>query len=221
VGLTRWTVAEGAIAAMLATSAASFEDKGHAAQGVIPTGAAAPTPATQLAVTEQLMYSTVRITSESNGQQRWGTGFLFNLFKTASVSVTVIVTNHHVVDGLDSCFFYMATKKSDGSPDLNDHIRVEIPNLQSRYFKHPDADLVAIFIAPEINALQAQKKNPFLITLDESLIMSKKDLDDLLPVEQILTLGYPGMLWDSAHNLPVFHRGYTASPCYIPFNGKP
>jgi hypothetical protein len=114
----------------------------------------------------------------------------------------------------------VSVKGKDGKPDLNNHVRIEIRDLKNRYFKHPDADLVAIFVAPEINQLTAEGKNPFVVALDQSLIMSKADLESLMPVEQILTVGYPGMMWDEAHNLPVFHRGYSATAPYIPFNGR-
>src|SRR5262249_27695983 len=62
--------------------------------------------------------------------------------------------------------------------------------------------------------------SPFVVALDPTLIPTEAELQELTPVEQVLTVGYPGGHWDDVHNLPIFHRGYTSTPPYIDFRGN-
>lgn len=205
--------------AVAATSmfADRFGPKALAAEALAPTAAVARP---QLTPTEQLMYSTVRLTYQTPGQTRWGTGFIFNFFKTETTSYLAIVTNQHVVQGMRQCSFNFAGTLNDGAPDLINHVSVAIPNFEQAWIPHPSADLAIIPIAPILTTLEGTKTKPFLIALDQSLIQTDDELNMLMPVEQVLTVGFPGQLWDDVHNLPVFHRGYTATAPYIAFKGK-
>ena len=109
---------------------------------VLPTSASDATP--KLTVSEQIMCATVRLSNETPGLKRWGTGFHFRLFNTNENSVPVIVTNQHVIDGWDKCSFSLASRASDGSPDLDHHVPIEIPDLKSKMVLHPSADLAII-----------------------------------------------------------------------------
>ena len=200
----------GALLMPAATSSAS--------NAVLPTSAASAPP--NLTLTEQLMYSTVRLFNQTGNSLRWGTGFLFFLFKTSESSFPVIVTNRHVVEGWDKCSFTLTSRSPDGTPDLEHHIPVEITDFQKGYAVHPSVDLVVIPIAKILNDLAAKTPAPFTIGLDQSLIPTDDELKALTPVEQVLTVGFPGQLWDDVHNLPVFHRGYTSTAPYIEFKGK-
>src|SRR5260370_2571467 len=94
---------------------------GHALSDptIAATAASANIPMT---ATEQLMYSTVRISHQSAGQMTWGTGFLFHFFKTADAVVPAIVTNKHVLEGMKDCQFLVASTNADGSPNPNNHL---------------------------------------------------------------------------------------------------
>jgi hypothetical protein len=100
------------------------------------------------------------------------------------------------------------------------HIPINITEFQHAWIQHPTVDLAIISIGAILTSLRKQGRDPFLITLDPSLIPTDAELRKLLPVEQILTVGFPGRLWDDIHNLPVFHRGYTATAPYIDFKGN-
>ncbi len=188
-----------------------------ASDQIAPTSASV---SSNLTVTEQMMYSTVRIADDSTHPTRWGTGFLFGLFHTPDTTVFVIVTNKHVIEGLTKCSFAVASRKSNGSPDLDNHILVEISDIQMASLAHPTADLVIIFVGRLFDELINNGKIPFVVTLSPELIPTTDELKSLMPVEQILTVGYPGVVWDDVHNLPVFHRGYTATAPYIDFKGR-
>jgi hypothetical protein len=184
-------------------------------------GAAATTQATtSLTPSEQLMYAVVRVVDNLQNPRRWGTGFLFNLFQTAESSTPVVITNWHVVDGLTGCGFQFAARSADGTPDLANHLPIEIPNLSNGAIRHPSVDLVAIPVAAAIRDLIAKGHPPFYFGLAPVLIPTDDILQSLDPVEQILTVGFPGSLWDDVHSLPLLHRGYTATAPYIDFKGK-
>jgi hypothetical protein len=209
--------------AMTAVGAAIFGGNIAVADTIAPTAAAEATP--KLTPTEQLMYSTVRLTYQTptqiNGntviQTKWGTAFLFAFFRTGQSSVPALVTNRHVVADMKQCTFALASIGSDGMPDINNHIPIVINEFDKAWIPHPSVDLAIIPIG---NILSELKTKPFLVFLDQTLIPTDTELKDLTPVEQVLTVGFPGAIWDDVHNLPIFHRGYTASAPYIEFKGK-
>jgi hypothetical protein len=180
----------------------------------------ANTPQLQLTPSEQLMYSTVRLFNESTQSLKWGTGFVCWLFHTEQSNLPVIVTNRHVIDGWDKCTFSFAGRLPDGSPDNDHHIQVQMGNFGAAWVPHPDVDLAIIPIGQTLASLQQSGRLPFIVSLEQSLIPTDEELKALNPVEQVLTVGFPGRLWDDVHNLPVFHRGYTSTAPYIDFKGK-
>jgi hypothetical protein len=176
--------------------------------------------AVQMTVTEQLMYITSRISETVAGNTRWGTGFFYDFFVTAESKVPAIITNKHVLAPLKSCEFSLAQMKADGTPELASHLKVEIPDVNAAAIYHPDVDLAIIPIGPILQRFADAGTPAFVRSLSSPLAATETDLQDLLPVEQILTVGFPGQLWDDVHNLPVFHRGYTATAPYIAFKGN-
>lgn len=208
---------------MTAVGAAMFGGHFAMADTVAPTVAAATAP--KLTPTEQLMYSTVRLSyqqpTQINGstvvQTKWGTAFLFAFFRTDQSSVLALVTNRHVVADMKQCTFALAAVGGDGLPDINNHIPIVINEFDKMWLPHPTVDLAIIPIGMMLNEL---KTRPFLVSLDQTLIPTGTELRDLTPVEQVLTVGFPGAIWDDVHNLPIFHRGYTASAPYIEFKGN-
>jgi len=190
--------------------------------------AAAPTAAnalSKLTPTEQLMYATIRLSYQTTvqisgntvPQTKWGTAFLFRFFETETSNVPVLVTNKHVVLDMKKCQLSFSSVDDDGMPNLENHIPISIDEFEKAWIPHPSVDLAII---PLANILKNLKAKPFLAWLNQSLIPTDEQLANLTPVEQVLTVGFPGAIWDDVHNLPIFHRGYTATPPYIPFKGE-
>lgn len=75
-------------------------------------------------------------------------------------------------------------------------------------------------IAPLLQQAASQNKNFFFISLDQSLIPTTADLDEMLGLEEIVMVGYPSGIWDETNNFPVFRRGVTASHPMYDWNGK-
>jgi hypothetical protein len=201
-----------------ATSALGLADPAIAAPPTMATSGAASRP--KLTITEQLMYSTVRLYNQTGNNLRWGTGFFFELFHAKNFSVPVIVTNRHVVEGWDTCSFSFEGESPSGGPDYDHQLPMQLPNFENLWISHPEADLVIIPIEPLRSRLRQSGGTPFWVPFEQSIIPTDSELEQLTPVEQIITVGFPGLLWDQTHNLPVFHRGYTATAPYIDFDGK-
>jgi hypothetical protein len=161
-----------------------------AAQDVV-----APTDATSrlsLTPTEQLMHSTVRLSTQiAPGITSWGTGFLFRFFNTNASHVPAIVTNRHVVKDMKQCDLSFAGRLTDGKPDLANHVPFTINEFDRAWIAHPSADLAIIPVATIFDTLVRNGTPPFMISLDQSLILTDNELRELNPVEQVLTVGFP------------------------------
>ena len=184
---------------------------------IMTTAGTPPAPRPPMHFTEQLMYSTVRLHYTENGRTSWGTGFIYHFFEADQFAVPAIITNQHVVQGWKTCSFSLASRNSDGTPNPNSHVDVVVPNFQNVWLPHPSADLAIIPIAPTLTSLEQAPNKHAYVNLNQSLIPTKAEFEDLTAIEQVLTVGFPGQVWDDVHNLPVFHRGYTSTAPYIDF----
>lgn len=176
-----------------------------------------------LSLTEQLCYCTVRIECQNTiGQISTGTGFIFTFQISPQEKIPVIITNKHVVEGMNVGRFIMTQANSDGTPNNTKHIPVELTDLQNFVMQHPetDVDLCAIPIAPIITETVKRNTRVFYITLDKSILPTKQQLDELTALEEILMIGYPNGIWDSVNNMPILRRGSTATHPCLDYNGK-
>jgi hypothetical protein len=62
-----------------------------------------------------------------------------------------------------------------------------------------------------VAAAGAQSKKLFYVSLDPSLIPTDDELANLTAIEDVVMVGYPVGIWDSANNMPVIRRGITAT----------
>jgi hypothetical protein len=169
---------------------------------------------------EQLLFSTVRIETNTG----MGTGFFFRFKVDDQRIIPVVITNKHVVKGSATGRFFVYQGVEDNGvtvPSENSY-PIEFNQFEQRWFNHPDPDidLCAMPFAP-INEQAKQIGKPlYRVELDENLIWSDKQLDDLSAVEEVLMIGYPIGLWDNVNNLPIVRRGITATHPAINFEGK-
>lgn len=179
--------------------------------------------APKLSPSEQLAHSTVRIECLlTNGQTGTGTGFFFRFAEKEGVHVPAIVTNKHVIAGARKGKFLMTLADAGGNPIHQMHHEFLFDNFEQMWMPHPDknTDLCAMPIAPLLEAAKKEEKNLFFISLDNSLIPSKAELDDMVLMEEITMVGYPNGLWDKVNNMPIFRRGITATHPNLDWNGK-
>jgi hypothetical protein len=160
--------------------------------------------------TEHMMYCTARIVGlDAKGVPfQTGTGFFYQApldQGDPSQVVPILVTNKHVIARTDQTEFVLHTSSNQGSkPDGKQAVRVR----SGDWIPHPtpNIDLCALPVAGIIDQFKV-----FYRTIDPSIIPSGAQLEELSAVEEILMIGYPNGLWDSANNYPLIRRGTTAS----------
>ncbi len=197
--------------------------------GIFPSAHADESPSTEagprpvsLTLTEQMQHSTVQIVSELGPNNlSSGSGFFFLLFMQGNQSVPVIVTNKHVAVG-NIGHISITSQRADGTPDLNNVLRVTIADFAAQWLHHPnpDVDLAILAFLPIVSDLEKEGKKPFIVPLPPDIIPNDQEFSELTPLEDVLIVGYPNGISDTAHNIPVFRRGITATPAYIDFQNK-
>ncbi|XQA79426.1 S1 family peptidase [Xanthomonas sacchari] len=168
-----------------------------------------------LSPSEQLAHSTVRIeTSYLDGSAGTGTGFFFSFRgKESDQTIPAIVTNKHVVAGAPNGKIHLTLRNDENGPRVGKHLAVAIDQFGQGWVPHPDesVDLCVMPINPLLAHCDSLGRRFFFVSLDESLLPTQEELDDLTALEDILMIGYPNGIWDSANNMPILRRGVTAT----------
>ena len=181
---------------------------------------------TPVSITEQLLFTTVRIIAEEeSGSEGVGTGFFFDATVDQTRILPLIVTNKHVVQNARTGRFQLH-EADDSGPQLRPlgrSFEIQLSNFESYWVGHPDAsvDLCAMPFEPIRVQAEASGRRIFRLAFGESLIWPESKLAELNAVEDIFMVGYPIGLWDETNNLPLIRRGITASHPAVDFNGRP
>lgn len=176
-----------------------------------------------LSLSEQLAFVTTRIECEINhGKTSVGTGFFFNYLAGEDKIIPVVVTNCHVVKGSKRGVFQLTKANDNGEPIIGGFQSVVVDNFEQSWIPHPDTmvDLCIMPLGPLFHLAQQQGVNFFYRSLDENLIPTEQALSELTALEEILMIGYPVGLWDSANNMPIFRRGITATHPNLNYEGR-
>lgn len=177
-----------------------------------------------LTVPEQLMHATVRIECElADGSASTGTGFFFKFLEDGKNHVPVLVTNKHVIKSARRGAFHLTKRAADGSPMVGSHVRWELDNFEAGWVGHPD-DAVDLAVFPCASLIkQAAEKSItfFYVSLDPALVPSREAIESLVGFDDILMVGYPNGIWDSANNLPILRAGKTATHPKYDYEGNP
>jgi hypothetical protein len=194
-----------------------------------PAPASATPPIPALTFSEQLLHTTVLVRCNDifkPGAVSSGTGFLFSLFNFGGQQVPTLVTNKHVL--LDNRTGFCATKCEivltktvNGRPEFREHISEQLPGYVS-WIPHPDpkVDLILYPMGEHFKRWEKDHENVFVRFLDRSLIPTDEEIRALVPVEDLLIVGYPAGISDTVNNVPVLRRGITATPAYLDFEGR-
>lgn len=176
-----------------------------------------------LDISELLTYSTIRIECTlAGGARSTGTGFFFAFAKTEATHKPAIVTNKHVVRGAEEALLLFHESNPDGSPHPSSSCRIKVEDFSRCWIDHPDpdVDLCILPCAHILRDMESSGRKPFHAPLEPVLIPSKAEIDDLTAVEEILMIGYPNGIWDSANNQPIVRRGITATHPAKDYEGR-
>lgn len=130
-----------------------------------------------------------------------------------------IVTNRHVVEGMEEIIFYFnsISERLDGYH--KDSLRLKI-NEDTVIF-HPEKDVdLCVILAHDIKKILSEKNRKLHIyPVRKSIQIDEKDLNNMPTIQNLLMIGYPNGIWDSANNLPIIRRGINATPLYENYQG--
>lgn len=177
-----------------------------------------------LSASEQLTYATVRIEcTYANGTTGTGTGFFVRFLDEPNGShVPVVVTNKHVIRGAIRGKLILTTADEHKNPVDSKHFELALNDCEKLWRMHPsdEVDLCALPIAEAHVQAHAQGVNLFYITLPKDVFASNEQIEDMEALEEIVMVGYPNGIWDSANNKPIFRRGITATHPKLDYCGK-
>jgi S1-C subfamily serine protease len=179
----------------------------------------------QLSAAQQLEHVAVLLrTKDAQNREYSGTGFFYNFFRNGDRSVTCIVTNRHVVAGMTKIAMKWTRRTPANEPDFGNIIDVTIDlQLEQRIILHPDpdVDLALIIVSDLLTKYQNDSKPINAVGAEENLIASSDDLRKFQTLEDVLVVGYPDGVSDTANNIPIFRRGVTAAAIYHGSSGSP
>ncbi|HYF77365.1 MAG TPA: serine protease [Symbiobacteriaceae bacterium] len=173
---------------------------------------------------EQLLYTTVRIETETGNVKGCGTGFIV-VYPVKDYQQPFIVTNKHVVSGMMEGSFHFATQKKDvDGPDVGAGYKLRVgPDFHRIWTGHPDPD-VDVAVTPLIPALKRAEKDQvelFYRGIGSELFADDGVTDSLDALEEVVFVGYPNGVWDSKNGTPVIRKGITATPVNLDFQNTP
>ena len=177
----------------------------------------------KMSLSEMVTYSTVMIQCKHpNGSVSSGTGFIINLCQNASekTCLPVIITNAHVVKDSTSTVFEFCKADEKGDPVDTEGFSFTYAGNPWQHHPDKDVDLCCLLLGQALNELSKSDQRVFYIPLETSLIPSKKQLEDLFAIEEIVMVGYPIGLSDRYNHKPIVRRGITASHPKNNYQGK-
>lgn len=161
------------------------------------------------------------------GGSATGSGFFFEYFRGNSngKSLTVIVTNRHVVEDSVGGSFRITLANDKGMPDVGNSLQVPLPKPGQKVgwilHPNPEVDLAILPIGTIIEYAHRRGVLPYISTLTAQDIATADDLRLVAQMEPVAMPGYPQGIWDSINNQPIFRRGFCATHPAVPYNGKP
>lgn len=111
---------------------------------------------TEVDILDSLQLNTVLITEISEAEEpKQGTGFFFMYRDDANpdISYPVIVSNRHVLEGIDMLKFSWTTTDSDGRPQLGKMAHQIFMDVPKYLLIHPTEDLAILAIGSIINQI--------------------------------------------------------------------
>lgn len=170
---------------------------------------------------DQLCFSTVRIQCQKHtGEDSVGTGFFFGFSSPESGKrIPLIITNRHVIEDAEKWTFQLTEADSGGSPKVGTFLNITV---SSAWLPHPDkdVDLCAMPIGPLLNSAKHIGHSFFFRLLPEDLVARSDTMSQLSAFEDVLMVGYPVGIWDSANNMPIFRKGVTATRPDLDYEGR-
>jgi len=174
---------------------------------------------------KQLLFSTIRIEGVSkDGSVSCGTAFMLTHEFPGYGTETFVVTNKHVVQGLEAAQLYF-TRKRGNQPVIGNTFAYRCgAGFGSAFHGHPHSDIdIAVFPVSFLLGM-AQKnadREAFIMPCSTQTIPTPEALQELDAILPLLFVGYPDGLYDDKHMTPIVRTGTTATPVTLDYCGTP
>jgi hypothetical protein len=177
-----------------------------------------------VSIAENLFFNTVRIETKNEKKEPFiATSFIVEI-KIEERKYVFLVTNKHVIDGMKSGSFYFILEDDKGKPLLGRGYKLDVAqDFEKEWFGNPNPQ-IDVAVCPLQQLFEKYKpadKKPYIATIPPYIFPSEEMLKELDALEEIVFVGYPKGLWDTANLLPIIRKGITASPVCLDFQGQP
>lgn len=173
-------------------------------------------------VADQLFFTTVYIEAVVPDGISTGTGFVVN-YQTPNGAMPILVTNKHVLADFSEVTFRMVAAENGGPSQRATQISVSEIVPGETWVGHPDEN-VDIAVMPFIGVMNAMASNgaaPYFRAFGPENFLTQTQAEELDGIEQVLFVGYPNGLFDTASWMPIVRRGQTATPIYNDYRAQP
>ena len=181
-----------------------------------------------ITINERIMYSTVRIEGRrAGGAASGGTGFFLSHSSAAGAKVQMLVSNRHVVGGLETGTLHLHRPRATterGQVVPVGSVPLEIDGFEPRWVPHPDpaVGLRALPYEDVHAAIQTAGQDVFATFFETARVIPPDEaLASVDAAEEVQLVGYPDGVWDRVNSFPIFRRGTIASHPRIDYRGRP
>jgi hypothetical protein len=172
---------------------------------------------------DHLLYSTVRLEVSGPNTQSSGTAFVFSITHEGA-HIPFLVTNKHVVtEGHTAELTFTAKSPDSNGPLVGKPIEIGIDEFEAGWEFHADdeVDIAVMAFGPTIKAAADAGKSIYYRAIDESLIPTPEQINQLTHIEQVYFIGYPNAMYDKVNLTPITRVGMTATPISLDYCGRP
>ena len=148
-----------------------------------------------------------------------GTGFFFQI-RLGNDSVLCLVSNKHVVENMCSGLLTFTKADKDSMPMYGQKASLEIQNFKNKWIYSFTNDLAVLPIRNILNDFEKTfGSRAYFNYLTEEIIPTSQKVASFQFIEELLMIGYPKGIYDTTNNIPIFRKGFTATPYRFNFNG--
>lgn len=178
-----------------------------------------------------LPHCTVRLVGIIDGRAvSTGTGFYYffndtftdesgNLNESGTARLG-IVTNRHVIEGMEEVIFYFNSSEEGKSGYEKDSLRIALSEETVIFHPESDIDLCVILADAMKNRLDESGRKMHIYPVRKDIRIDEDKLRDMNTIQNLIMIGYPNGIWDSANNLPIIRKGINATPLYENYQGE-
>lgn len=173
-------------------------------------------------IADQLFFTTVYIEAVAPGGVATGTGFVVN-YQTSVGTMSILVTNKHVLGDFSEVTFRMVAAENGAPSRRATQISVSDIVPGETWVGHPDenVDVAVMPFNSVLNAMTSNGAAPFYRVFGPENFLTQAQAEELDGIEQVLFVGYPNGLFDTASWMPIIRRGQTATPIYNDYRAQP